>query len=256
MMEENELNNENEMEPNSGAPSASEEEITKEIPVMASDNRPELEEKPSQDQPGNDSSEKENPVEGSEWVSESEAFPESEDQHSIELNGEGPVASHHPTGDPEQTGGWWGDVPFTPIETLDEEDTQPVKTVPSDDQATRVMPSEAQAGPNDETRAIPAVDEGETEAAADAETRVMPVSNGRRRASDDIPTVPPPNMPSGWMPRDPNLPHAVSEVDDQATRVTPAAYTAPQRSADGTTGQRRPAGERGRRPSELKRPVR
>ncbi len=160
MMEENERNNENEMEPTSGASSASEEEITKETPVMANDNRPEPEENPSQEHQSDDSAEMENPVDGSEWVSESEVFPESEDQHSIDLNGNPPVPSHHPTGDPEQTGGWWGDVPFTPIEMLDEEDTQPIKIVPSDDQVTRVMPSEGQVDPNGETRVIPTEDEG------------------------------------------------------------------------------------------------
>ncbi len=80
---------------------------------MANDNRPEPDENPSQEHQSDDSAEMENPVDGSEWVSESEVFPESEDQHSIDLNGNPPVPSHHPTGDPEQTGGWWGDVPFT-----------------------------------------------------------------------------------------------------------------------------------------------
>ncbi len=117
-----------------------------------------------------------------------------------------------------------------------------------------------------ETQAMPVDEPGETQpeipvlplsgkTEQDYKTRVRSVEPQKRRASDDIPTMPPPNAPPGWTPRDPNLPQAVSEMDDQATRVTPAAYTAPQRSAGGASDGRRLDNERGRRPSEMKRPA-
>ncbi len=204
----------------------------------------------------------------SEWVSEAEIFPESEDQHTIEMRGEPQVPSRHPTGDPEQTGGWWGDVPFTPIEALEdevEEDTHPMHLDSPDQQETQVTPVNRNNEFAAETQATPINEPGETSPenpvtpsannkTSDEETRVMPAQPEKRRASDDIPTAPPPNAPPGWTPRDPNLPYAVSEVDDQATRVTPAAYTAPQRTGEGGSEGRRSDNVRGRRPSETKRP--
>jgi len=137
----------------------------------------------------------------------------------------------HPKLD-EYSGDWWGDVPFTPIEPItDDEDTQPVQI-------------------SEENGVEPDADESVSESASLAETRVLPAQTSKRieseknrpvpdedvtpvkgshLASDDIPTIPPPNVPLGWTPENPNLPKAVSEIDKQATQVTPAAYLAAKR---------------------------
>jgi len=223
----------------------------------------------------------------SEWINENDRveLPDKTNEQG-ELAEELPdTPSRHPTGDPESTGGWWADVPFTPIEALKEGDTQPIQTNPADRESsetkadiddaeigqetrvsplapegsqmeTRVTPVSQKSDNEAETRAVPVRDENDS---PNAETRVSPVEPGPRLASDDIPTIPPANVPPGWTPENPNLPKYVSEVDRQATRVTPAAYHRSQRTPQNDVDPNKgipvtPAQKKGRRPSELQRP--
>ncbi|MFN2304551.1 MAG: transglycosylase domain-containing protein, partial [Anaerolineales bacterium] len=90
------------------------------------------------------------------------------------------------------------------------------------------------------------------------DTHEVPLKSNLHRASDDIPTVPPPHVPPDWTPQNPNLPKNVSQIDPQATRVTTSAYqpTPRQEKQDQRykTQPTRPGQKRGRRPSEMERP--
>ncbi|MDI9565431.1 MAG: transglycosylase domain-containing protein [Chloroflexota bacterium] len=141
----------------------------------------------------------------------------------------------------EESVDWWGDTPFTPMDELDDDETQPIYLGLADEGATRVSPVEPKGDPTRESRAI---------------------SAGGRSAlnSDDIPTILPPDVPRDWTPSKTTLPSPVSEVDPGATRVTPAAY---QRTSAPQSGARRqatqplqPSQRPGRRPSETARPQR
>ena len=202
------------------------------------------------------------------WFNESEDVAPENDEDNIlsESTKDNLVPERHPTGDPDFTGGWWGGGPFTPIESVAEEDTQPLiigskkdnesssKEQESDQNAqTRLTPVNNQA--NDaETRAIPA----NAEVEPDAETRLTPVDGSPNITSDDIPTIPPPNTNPAWSSSKANLPRHVSEADQQATRVTPAAYRGSQRiKSEETAAARaggRPSTQAGRRPTETSRP--
>ncbi len=143
MMDDNKREGRDEEENPLQSPTSSDDEKTKEVKLNihtdpGSSTRGDHDESPEEGElPGDAEIE-------SEWVSEAEIFPESEDQHSIDMNGDLQVSSRHPTGDPEETGGWWGDIPFTPIEALEadeeNEDTQPVHTDAPDQQETRLNP--------------------------------------------------------------------------------------------------------------------
>jgi len=141
-----------------------------------------------------------------------------------------------PDAAPESSPGWWGDVPFTPIDALnEEEDTQPVQvSKESDDNAASSEEKDRDLS-GAETRVTPlqAPEDFDKKPDMPSTTRVIPTWE-QHRAGDDIPTVPPPNIPPGWTPENPNLPRAVSEVDKQATRVTPAAYQPYSRKAQDT----------------------
>ncbi len=165
------------------------------------------------------------------WVNEADVYPDPDE------GGQDPAEEE--TGDLEATAGWWGEIPFTPIESADDEETQPIRPLLSSDEETRVTPLKDQADPN-------------------AETRITATGTDTQQPSDDMPTIPPPNAPQGWTPTKPNLPKSVSEVDGQATRVTPSAYSASQRTTEKSTraetSAARPEQQKGRRPSELTRP--
>jgi len=153
------------------------------------------------------------------WINELDADSqdESEDDHDEEESaGRQEIPLKPETDDEGESADWWGDVPFTPMDALDEEETQPLK---------------------------PEVD-------ADADTKVTPVQEDKHRATDDIPTAPPPNVSPDWTPDKPNLPKAINEVDDGATQVTSAAYQPAQR----TTETKPVPKEEGLPNSEIKRP--
>ncbi|MFU8826506.1 MAG: transglycosylase domain-containing protein, partial [Brevefilum sp.] len=189
-------------------------------------------------------------AEGTEWVAE------------VDIDGEQDMLDEPRSADEGDSGSveWWGDAPFTPIDALDEEDTQPVHLSPESDMDTRAIPPERLTEPGAETRVTPA----RSPSQADKGTRAIPVdrradasdaTRGPRppRHTDDIPTIPPTNVPSDWTPSRSSLPRHVSEVDQGATRVTPAAY---QRAS---TTQKpaqppQPSQRQGRRPSETTRP--
>jgi hypothetical protein len=121
----------------------------------------------------------------------------------------------HPKLD-EYSGDWWGDVPFTPLETITEdEDTQPVLISKDNDEGSEVDEDVNQAASLAETRVLPTQTSGQLNAEMNEpspDKDVTPVK-GSHIASDDIPTIPPPNVPLGWTPENPNLPKAVSEID-------------------------------------------
>jgi len=230
------------------------EEITQEIAVQSDDLFDAVDDASLQNPP-----EPLPEAEMSEWVNELDSQSAPEDGAFFEDQDQGNrVASRHPTGDPEATGGWWGGAPFMAMDSLDDEDTQPVQLGADADfplasgedgkasaMETRVMPTNSEEDHGAETRVIPAWKKGSE-------------ANVPKRASDDIPTVPPPNVPPDWTPENLNLPKNVSEVDRQATRVTPAAYHTAQRSmqADKPANgpEPRPGDKVGRRPTELARP--
>jgi len=133
----------------------------------------------------------------------------------------------------ESSTGWWGDVPFTPIDSLNDDETQPVDVSKAD---LQVSGEQKESNFGAETRAISSDLPSDVDKGIDGdipETRVIPIG-GERTSSDDIPTIPPPYVPPGWVPENPNLPKSVSEVDKQATRVTPAAYQSTSRKAQDT----------------------
>jgi penicillin-binding protein 1C len=233
---------------------ASDDEITQEIPVEADlsedDTRVQIAD-PSLPEPADA------PSNG--WVIESEAYGEASEA-DVENLPQPPLEDH-------STGNWWGDIPFTPIEALDDEITEPIPT------DNLVDPSAKPESVNKRiSHSEPTIVSGVGEPdPSKLQTRVNPVKNGTKRnpahgehsetqnlarAGDDIPTIPPPNAAVNWVPERANLPRYVSEVDRQATRVTPAAYQPAVRneSKDTTAGQR--SDDRiGRRPSEQKRPT-
>lgn len=227
---------------------------------------------PNDDEHADDSDLNANEAEqSSEWVNEKDALEDvARDDLVRDEDEEGSnVSSHHPTEDPESTGGWWADVPFTPIEALDEEDTQPIQPQFDHDAETRITPVEDDNALSADTRVTPVSQpfdsNGETqvtpvdpEDGSEMATRVTPVEQGPHRVTDDIATIPPPNMPSDWSPENPTLPKNVSEVDPQATRVTPTAYHAAQRRDGQTQASKQSHStstqKKGRRQSEMKRP--
>jgi len=203
----------------------------------------------------------ESPESDAGWVNEVETFPAS-DADQAEEESESGSQDYPATEDiidgTDAKADWWGGAPFQSLDVLDEDDTQPVrvngepsqnfhddKKLPDSLKETRMWSVENQEDSQAQTRAMP--------------TETLPAfSEEPRKASDDIPTVPPPKVPPDWTPENPNLPKSVSEVDWQATRVTPAAYQAarntPSDELKAANPTPRPSTERGRRPSELARP--
>jgi len=198
-------------------------------------------------------------VHGSDWVNEIDTHADPSEDGSVPETGSADQdrkPPYHPADDPEATGGWWGDPPFIPIESLDDEDTQPVHIPPSDQAETRVTPVDEADPSHMATRVSPVPDKTD----ADAETRAIPrASNDYSQDDlDNMPTIAPSNVTGGWNPEKTSLPKQVSEVDPQATRVTPAAYHTVKRTTDERPSQQtmisRPDQMKGRRPSELSRP--
>ena len=223
--------------PTAEAASLSDDEVTKEIKVDVPESQMEDHPAPPDENLTPDPNEP-----GSDWVNESEL----DSGRAPDPNPPGAdeqIPDRHPTGEPDATGGWWGDVPFTPMEALkDDDETQPVHLGANPDGVTRVSRVPGPGEPQSE----PLVGEDLSKAA----TRAISAQPGSAETGDDMPTLPPVNAPHGWVPENPNLPKSVSEVDDQATRVTSAAYHAAPRPANAG----RPSHEKGRRPSEMKRP--
>lgn len=209
----------------------------------------------SEDQQGGDDLDLTNSDPSSGWVNENDLGEDSEKAGLLEDSHEesSQISSRHPTGDPELTDGWWADVPFTPIEALNDEDTQPIKPHSDTNAETRVTPVHNTPESEAVTR-VTLVSEGDSDAA----TRVTPVKQVSPHSSDDIPTIPPSNVPQDWAAEKTNLPKYVSEVDPQATRVTPAAYQAAQRTSENSprpeAKQSKSSHKQGHRPSEMSRP--
>ncbi|MFW5713807.1 MAG: transglycosylase domain-containing protein [Brevefilum sp.] len=250
----------------------------------AAPNRPFIEDEDTQeiflkpDQPSEDENVTEDGMIGdkkgvdSGWVHETSPKREHEDEDLVEDKGDTPSGAHptrHPTGAPEATGGWWAGGPFVPLGRLDEEPNQPThfqkeeetprlernENLGDDDDQTRLSDSQSTRRTDEETRAIPGKPDEDSE-----RTRVIRSDpEDIAGASDDIPTIPPPDLPPDWTPRKPNLPRSVSEVDNEATRVVSSAFQPLQREGEKQAeNSKNPGGthpqRKGRRPSETQRP--
>lgn len=141
---------------------------------------------------------------------------------------------HHPTGDPNATGGWYAEMevpsPYAAqTQAILPPDQQPTQAfIPPDQQATQASQPPSQQI----TRAVPAARPGGFE-----------------------PTIPP---PSGRLPRREDLPRPVEQVDPNATRVSPTAYSGrrpshlqppPLYPNQMATGSNRPPATKAQRPS-------
>jgi len=152
------------------------------------------------------------------WVNEHGALREDEQADRLDLDKDNSQTASPESGeDLEYTAGWWGDVPFTPIDALNDDATQAIPHHHDFEDETRVSSIK------------PDVD-------SEAETRMIPVEQYPKQVTDDDPTIPPPNVPPDYSRQNANLPKHVSEVDQHATRVTPTAYQAVQRSAGNKAG--------------------
>lgn len=194
------------------------------------------------------------PVSG--WVSELGADEDVSPEADIEAN---TSPSFEP---PSENDSWWAGAPFVPIDQLsDDEETQPVKIQPHHAVDAHDRVSDGRFDPSEETRVTPI---SPHEISSQDATRVVPTSIPSTPNTDDIPTIPPPGTQTDWTPQKPTLPRPVSEVDPQATRVTPAAYQGasrvPAREAGTSKVQQakprgaHPSEKPGRRPSETARP--
>ncbi len=133
-----------------------------------------------------------------------------EDTKPNKVGGE-QAPNRHPTGEPDQTGGWYGQSePEEPREDPNNSQTRPILVdPPAPDDATRPVEPYAPGGATRPISPEPPPSSGAT----------RPVD--RRAGKADQPTIP----PSGWPNRgNTPLPRRVEENDPNATRVTPAAY--------------------------------
>jgi membrane peptidoglycan carboxypeptidase len=215
-----------------GEQSSADDEITREIKVS-----PNAPPEPEESKTGKPSERVMETRHSSEWVNEMEMYGDESKEPDQAGRAEIPDMPGEDSAD------WWGGAPFTPMDELDDEDTQPIFGVTGPGFETRAARTQADEPTGDETSGKHPGSQAGT---------------GRRRASDDIPTVPPPNAPPDWTHKSVNLPRPVSEIDRQATRVTPSAYQPAQHTAKNSastrnarTGRRH---QKGRRPSELNRP--
>jgi hypothetical protein len=204
-----------------------------------------------------------------------------EDEEALEDETGGSIPTETSEGSPETGDVWWSGEPFLPMETLDDEITQPVGVVP---EGTADPDLEKQVGDETEEKTVAGhageAEKDEADRIAEMETRPIQDTQEtvyhaetRPHSSDNIPTIPPPTQHSDWEPERTDLPKPVEEVDWQATRVTPAAYQSVQPQARQTAAsraavekpsseqhtRRKPAAQvshqaRGRRPGELDRP--
>ena len=164
---------------------------------------------------------------------------------------------------------WWGDTPFTPIDALDDEETQPIYLGLTSSEETRVIPTDEDRIANAQTRITPIgparipdpksqVTPGAPPEDSTPITRATQAGGRPARNTDDISTIPPDDVSQGWTPRKTTLPKPVSQVDHGATQVTPAAYR--RTSAPSPRPQRemapppKPSQRPGRRPTETARP--
>ncbi len=189
----------------------------------------------------------------SEWVAEVDA------DHSPEN-----LAEDRPEGTGIESDDWWAGVPFIPIDEFaeDEEDTQPINLKPD---KIKQSPEELNKETYDSSMETRLTSSTPIDPHAQQVTRVIPTAPELRSNQDDIPTILPPHAPPGWTPEKPTLPRSVSEVDPQATRVTPAAYQGTSREPRQGVGKSKvqnfhhqstpqPSAKPGRRPSETARP--
>ncbi len=166
---------------------------------------------------------------GSTGVWNVDSFTE-EDTQPTRINGEG-VTNHHPTGEPDMTGGW-----YDPNESGEPEES-------NSSAQTRPIPVDEPPAPDDATR--PVEPYAPTGGAHPAESEPPPSSGAtrpveHRSSKSEEPTVPPVGFPA----RAP-LPRRVEENDPNATQVTPAAYGRSYRSGGATqpVQTNRPSGQ-------------
>ncbi len=143
----------------------------------------------------------------------------------------GGVTNRHPTGEPDMTGGWYGqDESDEPEQDTSHAQTRPIPVdePPAPDDATRPMEPHKPIDSTRPAQADPPPPSGAT----------RPVE--RRSSKSNEPTVP----PAGFPTRAP-LPRRVEENDPNATQVTPAAYGRTYRSGGATqpVQTNRPSGQ-------------
>ncbi|MCL4559363.1 MAG: transglycosylase domain-containing protein [Chloroflexi bacterium] len=138
---------------------------------------------------------------------------ESEGNGSPEPGSFSGVEERHPTGTPDQTGGWYGEA--LPAEPFDAGKTQPVRVKEPVDGAAATQDIPAPGTPS-----LP-----DSQSSSTVTERVFP----KRRYSGKL--VHPPAIDQDGMP----LPNRVNEIDPFATRVTPAAYQVSAPRAIGKT---------------------
>ena len=124
---------------------SSDDDVTKKIRVVpeSPESDWELMEKPN----GYDSHPSDQNGQSSEWIPETDA-----------------PSGHVEEIQPDQldgSNGWWGDVPFTPIEDVHAEDTRPITPLGDDQEATRAIPPEGDDADLGH-RILPEFDEDET----------------------------------------------------------------------------------------------
>ena len=191
----------------------------------------------------------------SEWVKESDAFPgkEGDDQPEPDKNEALTTQESQPSDDPESKPGWWTGEPFTPIETLDDEETQPIQLQEEQEIETRSLPGEEEDAFDIDTQVSEGADLHDSETATritaygTTQQEVDEITDAEKEVdsgvtSDDIPTIPPPDLPPDWTPENPNLPRSVSQIDQQATTVTPAAYQSAKREGKDESFSQSPKG--------------
>jgi penicillin-binding protein 1C len=174
-------------------------------------------------------------------------------------------AFRHPTGDPDQTGGWFaedhegqeGDEEAS--QDTDSEATRPIPAAPSlngepDEQEgegeqenveeTRVSrPAAADRGDEEATRPVQG-EPAKPEFVSLSTRMVVPQTpdmrdgDTRKKEDADLEKTPPRGVSLGT--QNIALPNRVNEVDVDATRVTPAAYSTTQHPRHGSDDQTRP----------------
>ncbi len=120
-----------------------------------------------------------------------------------------PLESRHPTGNPDQTAGWYA----ADLENLEAEPETEEQANPPVDRSEQVWQSRYDLG----SRPLPV----EGEAGPPEQTPPDLEKTQPARPFDEMETIPPPRGAT-----QPFLPNRVSEFDTQATRVSPSAYGA------------------------------
>lgn len=203
------------------------------------------------------------PDEKSEWIKESDIEQGEHGEDKIQPDGDGESLDEgrESTEESESTPGWWAGEPFTPLESLDDEETQPIYLNQTETDKTRanleddtIIETDDVHRPEEATQVTP----NETLPLESEEASQVEEEGHGKTSTDDIPTIPPPELSLASTPQNLNLPRSVSQIDQQATTVTPAAYhgvrSKEKDEADSGQIPEKLRQEQGRKPSYSPRP--